>query len=221
MYMCFKSWQHIKQFEVKEIEKEEKALELLNKRRLYKLFNFFKLGIVQSRVSYLNAKIVEIVYIKKMKLNIVIEWARRTHVDKSIKEKVIQMMNKSFMRMNKLQLDEYFNNLREEGGDRINEDLEQLIKERNHYKIYIKEEKIRLGKDISIKYPLILKLETQTFFDISFRKIEIDNNYFKSARNNFSLTPEKLRVKNRQGKIQQNNLANIIQAHKRQKSVDK
>ena len=129
--------------------------------------------------------------------------------------------NKSFMRMNKLQLDEYFNNLREEGGDRINEDLEQLIKERNHYKIYIKEEKLRLGKDISIKYPLILKLETQTFFDISFRKIEIDNNYFKSARNNFSLTPEKLRVKNRLGKIQQNNLANPFQAHKRQKSVDK
>ena len=67
LYMCLKSWQNIKQYEAKEKEKEEKALKLFSQRRLYRLFNHFKLGIVQSRISYINDKIVSNIHTRKLK----------------------------------------------------------------------------------------------------------------------------------------------------------
>lgn len=103
-------------------------------------------------------------------------------MDKSIQEKVNQMMNRSssfsqseFLRMDKIQLEDYFNKQREEALDKIHEDLEKLIKERTHYKTFILNEKINLDREIALKYPLKLNLETKTFFDLTFKRFEMKN----------------------------------------------
>lgn len=76
-----------------------------------------------------------------------IEWFRRAHVDKSIKAKVVRMINKKhsnskspLLNMNKLQLEEYFDNLRKEAQIRINDDVIALKLEREHYTTFIKKE---------------------------------------------------------------------------------
>lgn len=56
-FMALKSWQNIKQYEAKEQEKTEKAIELLNKRKRFRVFTYFKLGTVYSRISDLDKRL--------------------------------------------------------------------------------------------------------------------------------------------------------------------
>ncbi|CAI2386721.1 unnamed protein product [Moneuplotes crassus] len=224
LYMCLKFWQNIKQYEAKQLEREEKAVELFQKRRVYRIFHHFKLGIVQSRISIINKRLIYSYYSKKIQAKSLIEWCRRTHVDKSIKEKVIKMMNKSntslnssLYSMNKIQLENYFNNLRESSDIRINEDVSEIIRERDHYKVYIKNEQFQFETDINTRYPLKLDIQTKTFFDLSFRKIKCENQYFKSSRENFALTPEKLRRRD----TPQTKFVDLLKSHNRQNSFDR
>lgn len=228
IFMCFKSWQNLKFFEAKQEEKEQKALEILHKRRIFRLFNYFKLGIVFSRISYLDDQIVDIVHTNNLKLKVLIEWCRRAHVDKSIKEKVIQMLNKSktnmnstVLSMNKLQLEDYFNNMKSDGLERISQNLTTLKLERSHYKTFIKNEISLFEKEINNKYPLKLDLKTKTFFEISYQKPKAIDASFASARQNFTLTPEKLTNKNISKRLPPNGFIDLLKSHNRNKSFDK
>jgi hypothetical protein len=228
VFMCFKSWQNLKVFEAKQEEKEQKALELLTNRRLFRLFNNFKIGIVYSRISYLDYQIIDIVHTNNMKLKVLIEWCRRAHVDKSIKEKVLQMlnksqpdMNKSFLSMNKLQIEDYFNGIKSDGLQRISENLVTLKLERSHYKTFIKNETQLFEREIDTKYPLKLDLKTQTFFDVSYHRPKVVDAYFTSSRQNFTLTPEKLRNKNAVIKLPPNGFVDLLKSHNSNKSFDK
>lgn len=118
----------------------------MKRRKTFRAFYYFKIGVVQSRIKYLDDKIVAAVYYRGLKAKIIAEWGRTVHVEKTIKSKVIKIMNSRtdnssrFLNMNKLQIDEYFTIIKRELLDRINEDIISLKLERNHYKSFIKNE---------------------------------------------------------------------------------
>lgn len=147
LFMCFKSWQYIRQYRDKKHEKEQKAIELLQKRRKFRIFNYLKIGVVANRMNFINQQLVNVHFYNGMRLKVLIEWCRRTQVDKSIKAKVVQMIHKSnnkqsvqFLNMSKLQLEEYYDSLLKEGYERLNSDIESLKQEKAHYKNFIKKE---------------------------------------------------------------------------------
>lgn len=225
IYMVFKSWQHVKLYQQKREEKEQKAIEVLRQRRLYRLFNYFKIGVVYNRISYLDSQITDIVYTNSMKFKILIEWCRRVHVDKSIKTKVIQMLNKTnskmtnkFNNMNKIQIDEYFSNLRSQGLERLSEELISLKMERNHYKTFIKKEIQLINTKINGKYPLKLILITKSFFDMHIKEKNLDNSTFSAVRDHLFQTPEKNLQQKCIKQYPHNKFVELLKSHNRRNS---
>jgi hypothetical protein len=58
LFAWFKAWQDIKTYQQKDEEKIIKAQQILQKRRKFRMFFMFKIGIVHNRIEYLNEQIL-------------------------------------------------------------------------------------------------------------------------------------------------------------------
>lgn len=195
------------------------------------MFYYFKIGIVYNRISYIDYKMVNIVHTQVYKSQLLLEWLRTIHLDKSIKTKVAQMLNKtstglntSFVNMSKLQIDEYFTARIKEAKEKLTEDIVNLKLERSHYKYFIKQEINLMKSKMEVKYPLKIKFEDVKFLTQfnTCKKQNSSDDIFCAARDVLCLTPEKLSQKRKLAtKSHSNEFIELIKSHNRQKSKDR
>ena len=217
LFMCFKSWQDIKAIQAKKVEKEAKAKQILKKRKLYRVFYYYKLGIVANRIEYLDEQIVDKVYQNTLKIKIITEWGRLIQSEKTIKTKVIRKMNgisEKFIGMTKVQIDEHFITKRREGIERINEDVITLKLERSHYKNFIKNELRVLDSKVSKNWELKIIYETKTFYDKNNCERFNKGNVFIAARDFLWLTPKNVKRNNLHAKsLIQDEFIDALKSH--------
>lgn len=177
---------------------------MLENRWKYKIFAHFRLAVVSNRVEYLDDLIVDQISKHSRRQKLFIEWARSIYVEKIIKQQAIEALNHSqkynsqtLSRMTSVEITEYFVELKQEAHEKLVSELEPLKAERQHYLKFIKHEFAALPHAINQKYPIEVKLETQTYFE-RHKIAQIDHEEtFCSLHDHLSLTPEKLQKRRR------------------------
>jgi hypothetical protein len=179
--LWFKAWRYFRDFERLEKEFEHRQQSVVE-----------EIGEMEVERDRWNERILGM-FEKKLKFNVLIEWSRRTQVDKSIKSKVVKMLQKKetkFGSLDKWSIEQIFDKAKQERLQKYNECLGDVKNERRQIVQTIRETESIYDKnvrDLEIEKHI---LKAKIFSKIKTRRF--DNSSFRSARKALCLTPEKI-----------------------------